>query len=338
MMEYEKKYQELKNRILNIAKDDFEAVAVELFQFQYEFNSTYKEYCNALKIETNAIVSSSQIPFLPIQFFKSRTIKTGTFEEVAVFESSGTTGSISSKHFVKDLSIYESSFLHSFTEFYGIISEYCIIGLLPSYLERKGSSLVYMVDKLITLSAHENSGFYLYEFEALKSTLELNEARQQKTLLIGVSYALLDFSEKFPMQLKQTIVMETGGMKGRRDELSKQELHKQLKQNLGVDDIHSEYGMTELLSQAYSKGNGVFNCPPWMKIMVRELDNPLETISDFSESPSHFGGINVIDFANINSCSFIATEDAGITYADGSFEITGRIENSDIRGCGLMIV
>ena len=230
-MEYEKKYQELKNRILNIAKDDFEAVAVELFQFQYQFNSTYKEYCNALKIETIAIKSSSQIPFLPIQFFKSRTIKTGTFEEVAVFESSGTTGSISSKHFVKDLSIYESSFLQSFTEFYGDISEYCIIGLLPSYLERKGSSLVYMVDKLITLSAHENSGFYLYEFEALKSILELNEARQQKTLLIGVSYALLDFSEKFPMQLKHTLVMETGGMKGRREELSKQELHKQLKQN-----------------------------------------------------------------------------------------------------------
>ena len=337
-MEYEKKYQELKNRILNIDNDDFEAVAVELFQFQYEFNSTYKEYCNALKIETSAITSSSQIPFLPIQFFKSRTIKTGTFEEVAVFESSGTTGSISSKHFVKDLSIYESSFLQSFTQFYGDISEYCIIGLLPSYLERKGSSLVYMVDKLITLSGHENSGFYLYEFEALKSILELNESRQQKTLLIGVSYALLDFSEKFPVQLNHTIIMETGGMKGRREELSKQELHKQLKQNFGVDDIHSEYGMTELLSQAYSKGNGVFNCPPWMKIMVRELDNPLETIFDFSESPSHFGGINVIDFSNINSCSFIATEDAGITYADGSFEITGRIENSDIRGCGLMIV
>jgi len=337
-MEYDKKYQELNNKILNITNDDFETVAVELFQFQYEFNSTYKEYCNALKIELSAVTSSSKIPFLPIQFFKSRTIKTGPFEEVAVFESSGTTGSISSKHFVKDLSIYESSFLQSFTKFYGNINEYCIIGLLPSYLERKGSSLVYMVDKLITLSAHEHSGFYLYEFEALKSILELNESRQQKTLLIGVSYALLDFSEKFPMMLKHTLVMETGGMKGRREELSKQELHKQLKQNLGVDDIHSEYGMTELLSQAYSKGNGVFNCPPWMKIMVRELDNPLETISDFSESPSHFGGINVIDFANINSCSFIATEDAGITYSDGSFEITGRIENSDIRGCGLMIV
>lgn len=336
-MEYEKKYQELKNRILNIAKDDFEGVAVELFQFQYQFNSTYNEYCNALKIDTNAITSSSQIPFLPIQFFKSRTIKTGIFEESAIFESSGTTGSMSSKHFVKDLNIYESSFLQSFNEFYGNISEYCIIGLLPSYLERKGSSLVYMVDKLITISGHENSGFYLYELDALKSILDLNEARQQKTLLIGVSYALLDFSEKFPMQLKHTLVMETGGMKGRREELSKQELHKQLKQNFGVDDIHSEYGMTELLSQAYSKGNGVFNCPPWMKIMVRELDNPLETISDFSESRSLFGGINVIDFANINSCCFIATEDAGITYADGSFEITGRIENSDIRGCGLMI-
>jgi hypothetical protein len=195
-----------------------------------------------------------------------------------------------------------------------------------------------MLDKLIKLSAHENSGFYLYEFESLKSILELNESCQQKTLLIGVSYALLDFSEKFPMQLKHTLIMETGGMKGRREELSKQELHKQLKQNFGVDEIHSEYGMTELLSQAYSNGNGIFKSPPWMKIMVRELDNPLETISNFSESPSHFGGINVIDFANINSCSFIATEDAGITYANGSFEITGRIENSDIRGCGLMIV
>ncbi len=338
MTEYEKKYQELKNRILNITYDDFEAVAVELFQFQYEFNNTYKEYCNALKIDRNYVTSSSQIPFLPIQFFKSRTIKTGTFEEAAVFESSGTTGSISSKHFVKDLSIYESSFLQSFTEFYGNISEYCIIGLLPSYFERKGSSLVYMVDKMITQSGHANSGFYLYDFEALKNILDLNEVRQQKTLLIGVSYALLDFSEKFQMQLNHTIVMETGGMKGRREELSKQELHKQLKHNFGVNEIHSEYGMTELLSQAYSKGNGIFNCPPWMKIMVRELDNPLETISDFNVIPSYFGGINVIDFANINSCCFIATEDAGIVYADGSFEITGRIEDSDIRGCGLMIV
>lgn len=338
MKEYEKKYQELKSRILNITKYDLEAVAVELFQFQYEFNNTYNDYCNALKIDKNAITSSFQIPFLPIQFFKNRDIKTGLFQEVAVFESSGTTGSISSKHFVKDLSIYEGSFLKSFTEFYGNIGEYCIIGLLPSYLERQHSSLVYMVDKLITLSGHANSGFYLYDFEALKNILELNEASQQKTLLIGVSYALLDFSEKFPMQLNQTIVMETGGMKGRREELSKQELHKQLKQNFGVNEIHSEYGMTELLSQAYSKGNGIFNCPPWMKIMVRELDNPLETISDFSEILSHFGGINVIDLANINSCSFIATEDAGIVYADGSFEITGRIENTDIRGCGLMIV
>jgi hypothetical protein len=337
-MEYEKKYQELKNRILNITNDDFEAVAVELFQFQYEFNNTYKEYCNALKIDRNYVTSSSQIPFLPIQFFKSRTIKTGTFEEVAVFESSGTTGSISSKHFVKDLSIYEKSFLQSFTEFYGNISEYCIIGLLPSYLERQHSSLVYMVDKLISLSGHTNSGFYLYDFEALKNILELNEANQQKTLLIGVSYALLDFSEKFPMQLNHTIVMETGGMKGRREELSKQELHKQLKHNFGVNEIHSEYGMTELLSQAYSKGNGIFNCPPWMKIIVRELDNPLETMTDFNSSLSLFGGINVIDLANINSCCFIATEDAGIVYADGSFEITGRIEDSDIRGCGLMIV
>ena len=337
-MDYEKKYQELKNRILNISYDDFEAVAVELFQFQYEYNITYKDYCNALKIDKHAITSSFQIPFLPIQFFKSKIITTGTFEEAAVFESSGTTGSISSKHFVKDLSIYESSFLQSFTEFYGNISEYCIIGLLPSYLERKGSSLVYMVDKMITQSGHANSGFYLYDFEALKNILDLNEVRQQKTLLIGVSYALLDFSEKFQMQLNHTIVMETGGMKGRREELSKQELHKQLKQNFGINEIHSEYGMTELLSQAYSKGNGVFNSPPWMKIMVRELDNPLETMNDFNEISSHFGGINVIDLANINSCSFIATEDAGIVYADGSFEITGRIENTDIRGCGLMIV
>lgn len=338
MTEYEKKYQELKSRILNTSHNDFEAFAVELFQFQYEFNSNYNEYCKALKIDKTSVNSISQIPFLPIQFFKSKIIRTGSFEAAAIFESSGTTGSVSSKHFVKDLSIYESSFLQSFTGFYGNIGEYCIIGLLPSYLERQHSSLVYMVDKLITLSDHANSGFYLYEFESLRKTLELNEGRQQKTLLIGVSYALLDFSERFPTQLKHTIVMETGGMKGRREELSKQELHKRLKNNLGVNQIHSEYGMTELLSQAYSKGNGIFNCPPWMKVLVRELDNPLETISDFNETSSHFGGINVIDLANINSCCFIATEDAGIVYADGSFEITGRIENSDIRGCGLMIV
>jgi len=337
-MAYTTTYEQLKKRIFSTRESDFDAMALELFQFQYQFNSTYKEYCDALNIDVDGIKLIADIPFLPIQFFKSRDIKTGTFETAAVFESSATTGSVTSKHFIKDLNIYEDSFLHSFHRFYGDVSNYCIIGLLPSYLERQHSSLVYMVDKLIRLSGHQNSGFYLYDFEALQKVLEINEAQHQKTLLLGVSYALLDFSEKYPMSLNNTIVMETGGMKGRRQELSKQELHKQLKQHFGVDEIHSEYGMTELLSQAYSKGNGIFNCPPWMKIMVRELDNPLETKSDFSESPSLFGGINVIDFANINSCSFIATEDAGITYADGSFEITGRIENSDIRGCGLMIV
>ena len=330
---------ELKNRIFNITADDFESLAIAIFNFQHHNNDNYRAYCNALKINPDLIKTLTNIPFLPIQFFKSRTITTSTFTPQIIFESSGTTGAITSKHYIKDLSVYENSFFKAFEIFYGNINEYCILGLLPSYLERNNASLVYMVDKLIQKSNNKKSGFFLAEFDKLHDTIKSNELQNQKTLLIGVSYALVDFTEQFPMQLKHTIVMETGGMKGRREEMTKESLHQLLKEQLGVAGIHSEYGMTELLSQAYSYGNGIFNCPPWMKIMLRAEDNPLETLDNRNNNiANNTGAVNIIDLANINSCSFIATDDLGRCYKDGSFEIIGRLEDSDIRGCGLMII
>lgn len=247
------------------------------------------------------------------------------------FSSSGTTGSVTSKHLVTDLSIYEESYLKGFQHFYGNVEDYVILALLPSYLERDGSSLIYMVDDLIQKSKHPESGFYLDNLKDLSETLNKLEAEKQKTLLIGVSFALLDVVEQFQFNLKHTIVMETGGMKGRRKEIIRQELHDRLKAGFGVNQIHSEYGMTELLSQAYSKGNGLFECPPWMKIIARDTEDALTLLP-----PSKTGGINIIDLANINSCAFIATQDLGKTYENNLFEIIGRFDNSDIRGCNLM--
>jgi hypothetical protein len=325
--------------IFSVNADSFTETAFDVFRFQYECNAVYQQFCNIIKKTPATISSVEQIPFLPVQFFKSKQIKAGNFDEALYFESSGTTGSVNSRHFVKDVAVYEESFLKGFELQYGKINEWCIIGLLPSYLERGNSSLVYMVDKLVKLSRHAASGFYLYDHDKLKAALEENEKAGTKTLLIGVTYALLDFAEASPMQLNHTVVMETGGMKGRREELSRGQVHAILKKQFGLQQVHSEYGMTELLSQAYSQANGIFYCPPWMKILVRNEDDPFEIRSLPDENKAFAGGaINIIDLANVYSCSFIATDDAGKIYKDGSFEITGRLDNSDIRGCGLMII
>lgn len=326
------------NKIFSTQSGDFESFALDVFSFQYHHVQIYKAYADAVNKTPANVTRVSDIPFLPIQFFKTHQVIADQATPEMTFESSGTTGTISSKHYVKDLSVYEQSFMKGFERFYGDVSQYCILGLLPSYLERQHSSLVYMVDALIKKSTHQNSGFYLYDWEKLAKTIQENEAQQQPTLLIGVAYALLDFSEQFPMNLNYTTIMETGGMKGRREELSKESLHQKLQQAFSLSSIHSEYGMTELLSQGYSKGQGIFNTPPWMKIILRATDNPLEILPIRTNGHPDIGAINIIDLANIYSCAFIATDDVGKLYADGSFEVMGRLENSDIRGCGLMIV
>ncbi|MCA0131547.1 LuxE/PaaK family acyltransferase [Winogradskyella alexanderae] len=324
----------LKDEIFNIkTQEEFEAVALQIFRFQFENNPVYRSFCDLLYKHPSDIESISEIPFLPIQFFKSHRVLSSCKDPEKLFTSSGTTESITSKHYVTDLSIYETSFKKAFEFFYGDIGEYAILGLLPSYLEREGSSLIYMVDYLIRRSNHPKSAFYLNNRNELATTLEYLENIGQKTLLIGVSFALLDLVESFQFNLKNTIVMETGGMKGRRKELIREELHSILKQGLGVANIHSEYGMTELLSQAYSDGHGVFKTPPWMRVFTRDTEDAL-TI----QSNQKTGGLNIIDLANINSCSFIATQDLGRVNHDGSFEVIGRFDNSDIRGCNLMVL
>ena len=323
-----------KNSIFNIQSEaDFKTTALEVFKFQFEHNAVYRSFCDLLYKHPSDVRSLEQIPFLPIEFFKTHTIISTNKPTEATFTSSGTTGSIVSKHHVVDLDVYKQSFRTGFESFYGTIENYTVLALLPSYLEREGSSLVYMANDMILQSKQPESGFYLHDLEALKNTLTSLEAKGQKTLLIGVSYALLDLIEAYSFELKHTIVMETGGMKGQRKELVKSELHALLKQGFGVDTIHSEYGMTELLSQAYSKGGGVFETPPWMKVLTRDPEDAL-SIQPNGKS----GGINIIDLANINSCAFIATQDLGKIKSDGTFEILGRFDQSDIRGCNLMVL
>jgi hypothetical protein len=320
--------------IFNIQnQSDFDTAALEVFRFQHQHNLVYQEFCLHLGKTTSNVKEVDQIPFLPIEFFKSKTIVSDKSKAQALFTSSGTTGTSTSAHHVTDLSIYQESYLSCFEQFYGSVSDYCVLALLPSYLERQGSSLIYMVDDLIQRSNHTDSGFYLDEFESLKNKLIKLDAEGNKILLIGVSFALLDFVEKHPLKLKNTIIMETGGMKGRRKEVIRAELHKTLESGFGVDTIHSEYGMTELLSQGYSMGNGIFKTPAWMQIRIRDTEDPL-SIQPYGKT----GGLNVIDLANINSCSFIATQDLGKSYADGSFEILGRFDHSDVRGCNLMVL
>lgn len=323
-----------KHKIFDTGKGQFEVTALELFRFQYTNNTVYRNYVNALGFSLESVQSITQIPFLPIRFFKTHTVISSSSEPEMVFESSGTTGMINSKHFVKHIDIYEESFLKCFELFYGEPDKWSVIGLLPSYLERKSSSLVFMVDSMIRKSHHPNSGFYLTEFEKLSTLLKELEAACQKTLLIGVTFALLDFAERFPMPLQHTTIIETGGMKGRKKEMIREEVHEVLKKAFNQSIIHAEYGMTELLSQAYSYGNGLFECPPWMKVLIRDDEDPLLVQS----SGYYTGGINIIDLANIYSCSFIATDDVGRLYPDGKFEVLGRLDNSDLRGCSLMVL
>jgi phenylacetate-coenzyme A ligase PaaK-like adenylate-forming protein len=323
-----------RNRIFNLHNsNEFEKMALEIFQFQAKNNVVYCEFLNHLHIDIHSIKKIEEIPFLPIQFFKSHQVLSSNEAIESIFLSSGTTGNEQSKHFVTDLSIYEKSFTRGFEHFYGAIEDFTVLALLPSYLERDGSSLIYMVNDFIRKSKNEKSGFYLNNLEELSQNLIELDKKNEKVLLIGVSFALLDLVEKHKFQLKNTIVMETGGMKGRRKELIRDELHQILREGFGVKNIHSEYGMTELLSQAYSKGNGIFECPPWMKILTRDTEDALTVLPEGKS-----GGINIIDLANINSCSFIATQDLGKTYSNGTFEVLGRFDNSDIRGCNLMVM
>lgn len=321
------------NLIFNISsKTEFEALAFDIFKFQFKHNLVYRSFCDLLYKHPSDVSCVEDIPFLPIQFFKTHQILSSKSKIQKTFTSSGTTGSVTSNHFVTDLKIYEKSFRKGFNHFYGNIEDYVILALLPSYLERDGSSLIYMANDLIIASKHPESGFYLNNLDELSETLRNLENKGQKTLLIGVSFALLDLIEKNTFNLKHTIVMETGGMKGRRKEMIRAELHDILCNGFGVSKIHSEYGMTELLSQAYSNGDGLFQCPPWMKILIRDTEDAF-SITNKNKS----GGINIIDLANVNSCSFIATQDLGKT-CNTLFEVLGRFDNSDIRGCNLMVL
>jgi len=320
------------NNIFSDSSVNFNQYCTQLYDYQYKNNLVYRNWVNLIHPNQDFKKTPQSIPSLPIAFFKEMEVITGKFIPEKIFESSGTTGTLTSRHFVKNVGLYESSFCAAFELFYGDIKDYCVLALLPAYLERENSSLVYMAEKMITESCHNKSGFYLYNFEELNTTLKQLEAQGQKTLLIGVTFALLDFSEMYPQKLKHTTVMETGGMKGRGQELTKKELHSILKNRFGVDKIHAEYGMTELMSQAYSCGDGKYICPPWMKILVRSEDDPLLIASKGT------GLLQIIDLANIDSCSFIATDDIGNVYEDGSFEVLGRLDNTDLRGCSLLVV
>ena len=320
--------------IFNIQNaQDFSKVAIAVFKHQFQNNRVYRSFCDLINVHPSDVQKVSDIPFLPIQFFKGRKVVASKDKAQEVFTSSGTTGNRTSKHFVTDINFYKESYRKGFHHFYGNIKEYTVLALLPNYLERKGSSLVYMVDEFIKKSNNVESGFYLDNFKELTQKLIALDKKGQKVLLIGVSFALLDLIEKQQFNLKNTIVMETGGMKGRRKELVREELHTILREGFGVAEIHSEYGMTELLSQGYSKGKGIFNSPPWMLVLTRDTEDALSI-----HPAGKNGGINVIDLANYNSCSFIATQDLGKVHKDGTFEIIGRFDNSDIRGCNLMVL
>ncbi len=314
------------------SKNAFNALALEAFNYQYNNISVYRDYCNLLNVNVESVSQYSQIPFIPIEFFKTHNILCENCTSEITFSSSGTTGTVTSKHNIVDLKLYESSFLKSFTYFFGNVKDYCILALLPSYIERGGSSLVYMADKLISLSKHDDSGFYLNNYSELANKLQQLNKKKTKTILLGVTYALLDLAEQFPQDLSNIIIMETGGMKGRRKELIREDLHNFLYNSFNVNKIYSEYGMTELLSQAYSKGEGIFETPPWMKILIRDTYDPFCYVGK-----SRSGGINVIDLANIYSCCFIETKDIGKVFENNKFTVLGRFDNSDIRGCNLMI-
>ena len=324
----------MQEKIFNIpSEEQFTKIAIAVFKHQFKKNKVYRSFCDLIYVHPSDVSKVEDIPFLPIQFFKSKKVLSSLDEIQETFTSSGTTGSVTSKHFVTDIGLYKESYLKGFTHFYGNIEDYVVLALLPNYLERNGSSLVFMVDDLIKKSKNSESGFYLNNIDELAQKLIKLDKSGQKILLMGVSFALLDLIEKYQFNLKNTIIMETGGMKGRRKELVREELHQLLQHGFKVDEIHSEYGMTELLSQGYSKGNGVFDTPPWMRILARDTEDALTILPK-----GKAGGINVIDLANYNSCSFIATQDLGKVYKNGTFEIIGRFDTSDIRGCNLMVL
>lgn len=327
------------DKIFSVSPARFKELALHVFRFQYDNNELYRRYAEALQITKESVDAIHKVPFLPIRFFKSHIVATTPFTAQQVFESSGTSGAAGSRHYVKETAFYLKSFLTAFETFYGPASDWCILALLPAYLERQGSSLILMAQELIQRSNHPQSGFFLYEHGQLHTLLQELESRSQKTLLLGVTFALLDFAEEYSLSLHHTIVMETGGMKGRREELTRPQLHGILQQRLGVPAIHSEYGMTELLSQAYSHGRGIYHCPDWMRILVREEEDPMSVRSQLEATTDRplSGVLNVIDLANVYSCSFIATDDLGKLYKDGSFEVLGRMDNSDVRGCSLLV-
>ena len=327
------KYENILNRIFKLQDEkEFNDLALEIFLFQSQQNPIYKKYIKYLNIVPSSIDSIEQIPFLPIDFFKIHDVVKSGINIEATFTSSGTTGTTPSKHHIVDLQIYEQSFLYGFSYFLENIKDYCILALLPSYLEKEDSSLVYMANKLIHITENNNSGFYLNNLDELVKKINSIELKNKKILLLGVSYALLDLAENYQLNHPQLIVMETGGMKGRRKEMIREELHNILCVNFNVDSIYSEYGMTELLSQAYSFGRGIFSTPPWMKILIRDMNDPLTLIEERKS-----GGINVIDLANIHSCSFIMTQDLGKKLSNKHFKILGRFDSSDIRGCNLLV-
>ncbi|MGY8951415.1 MAG: acyl transferase [Flavobacteriales bacterium] len=317
--------------IFNIhSEEEFVKICLQIYELQMDNNPIYSAYSQII-LKGEIPKKLEEIPFLPIEFFKTEQIICVTQKIEEIFLSSGTTGN-QSKHLVSDLSIYENSFRNAFQLFYGDITDYCILSLLPNYREREGSSLIYMVDDLIKRSEHPKSGFYLNNYKEVSETILELEKNGQKTLLIGVSYALLDLAKDYPMKLENTIIMETGGTKGKRKELLKEELHKILKETFSLDSIHSEYGMTELLSQSYSEGDNIFKTPPWKKVLIRDVNDPLTILGK-----NRSGGINIIDLANIYSCPFIATQDLGRLHEDGSFSVLGRFDNSDVRGCNLLV-
>ncbi len=324
---------DLLSNIFKITNDqEFLKCTLDIFNYQYNYNLVYQKFVDGCKIIPSEVNTLNKIPFLPVDFFKSHLVKSGNFSEEIVFTSSGTTGELPAKHFIKDIHVYENSFLKSFELFYGNPDQYVFLSLLPSYLERTGSSLIYMMDKLVSLSKDKRSGFFLYDHDKLNNLLIELKQECKKVILIGVTYALLDFVNEYQVDFPELIVMETGGMKGKRKEMVRDEVHQNLVSSLNVDSIHSEYGMTELLSQAYSKGRGIFICPPWMKILVRDMYDPFQYCKIGAT-----GGINIIDLANLDSCAFIATQDLGKLTGEHSFEIIGRYDASDIRGCNLMV-
>jgi phenylacetate-coenzyme A ligase PaaK-like adenylate-forming protein len=314
-------------------RTEFNRFALEIFYYQSDNNPVYKDFIFNLGIRPESVRYPDTIPFLPIEFFRNHKVVTGTTSVETVFESSGTTGTTTSRHYITDLSVYENSFTNGFSNFYGNPSGYFFAGLLPSYIERGNSSLIYMVDRLINASHDPRSGFFTDEVDKLIDNLQKAKNEKQKSILIGVSFALLDLAEKHSPDLSGIIIVETGGMKGRRKEITREELHSALKKGFNIRSVHSEYGMTELLSQAWSKRDGIFYCPPWMKIIIRDPGDPLSILDHYGTA----GGINVIDLANFNSCSFIATNDLGKLYEDGGFEVLGRFDSSDIRGCNLLV-